>query len=66
MRDLILAAAEHATSGNIRQFAALLNTPERTMRAWIAGTTPVPGAAQALFRLLAAHPKLAKNLKPRE
>ncbi len=66
MRDLILAACEHATGGNIRAFAALLGTPERTMHAWIAETNPVPGTARALFRILAEHPKLAKDLRPRE
>ena len=66
MRDLILKAAETCASGNVRALAQMLDTPERTIRAWIAGTNPVPGTARALFRLLAEHPKLAKDLRPRE
>ncbi len=63
MRDLILQAAEHATGGNIRAFATLLQMPERTLRAWIMGENPVPGAAQVLFRILAEHPKMIRYAK---
>lgn len=66
MRDTILDVIEAATGGNIRHFSRLLNMPDRTLRAWITGENPVPGPAAALFRILAAHPKMIRVIEKHE
>lgn len=44
------------------EFASRIGTPVATLRDWEQGRFTPPGAALALLRLLAAHPKLAKEL----
>lgn len=63
MRDLILQAADACTGGNVRALAKLIETPERTVRAWMAGTYPAPAVARLLLHILANHPAAAKWIK---
>ena len=62
--DLIRKAAETCAGGDLRAFARLIDTPERTVYRWVAGESPMPGAARLLVALLRDQPKLQRALKP--
>ena len=62
-RNLVLAAADAVTDGNVNALARLISTPERTIRAWMDGTNRVPGAALALLCLLVEYPILRTSIE---
>lgn len=52
-QNLVQAAADAATGGNVSALARLIETPGRTVRQWQSGKTGIPGAATMLLSLLA-------------
>ena len=51
-QNLVKAAADVATNGNVAALARLIDTPDRTVRDWLSEKTAIPGAARVLLQFV--------------
>lgn len=53
MDNLVQAAADNTSGGNVAELARLIEVPLRTVRDWKAGNVSIPAAAVTLLTVLA-------------